>query len=271
MPPETFSIAQVTPYAWEEHHEVNRFVERVSDELCRRGHRVVVVAPSDSRTLVRESRTIIKRCADDPECVFADDGCARVLAVGQSVLGRRGGSVSLPIDVSRTIESLFETAPFDFVHVHEPFAPSASSAALRHSRALNIGTFHAATERVLSTQVARRFVELFFGRLDARTASFRATRDLVNRHFPGDYDVILPGADLMERPPRGDREMVDIFYLSRGGAQLAAGLPARAPAATGATAVARDDLVPAADRPRLRHAAAGAARAGDARRAGRRL
>ena len=212
MPPETFSIAQVTPYAWEEHHEVNRFVERVSDELCRRGHRVVVVAPSDSRTLVRESRTIIKRCADDPECVFADDGCARVLAVGQSVLGRRGGSVSLPIDVSRTIESLFETAPFDFVHVHEPFAPSASSAALRHSRALNIGTFHAATERVLSTQVARRFVELFFGRLDARTASFRATRDLVNRHFPGEYDVILPGADLMERPPRGEREMVDIFY-----------------------------------------------------------
>ena len=212
MPPETFSIAQVTPYAWEEHHDVNRFVERVSDELCGRGHRVVVVAPSESRSLVRESRSIIKQCREDPECVYADDGCARVLAVGQSVLGRRGGSVSLPIDVSRTIESLLETAQFDFVHVHEPFAPSASSAALRHSRALNVGTFHAATERVLSTQVARRFVELFFGRLDARTASFRATRDLVNRHFPGDYEVILPGADLVERRPQGEHEMIDIFY-----------------------------------------------------------
>jgi predicted metal-dependent phosphoesterase TrpH/glycosyltransferase involved in cell wall biosynthesis len=212
MPPETFSIAQVTPYAWEEHHEVNRYVERLSDELCRRGHRVVVITPSESRQLVRESRATIKRCRDDPECVFAADGCAQVLAVGQSVLGRRGGSVSLPIDVSRTIESLLETAPFDFVHVHEPFAPSASSAALRHSRALNVGTFHAATERVLSTQVARRFVELFFGRLDARTASFRATRDLVYRHFPGDYDVIPPGAELVERPARGDREIVDIFF-----------------------------------------------------------
>jgi glycosyltransferase involved in cell wall biosynthesis len=212
MPPETFSIAQVTPYAWEEHHEVNRFVERLSDELCGRGHRVVVVAPSESRSLVRESRSVIKSCREDPECVFAADGGARVLAVGQSVLGRRGGSVSLPIDVSRTIESLLESAEFDFVHVHEPFAPSASSAALRHSRALNVGTFHAATERVLSTQVARRFVELFFGRLDARTASFRATRDLVNRHFPGDYEVILPGADLVERRPRGEHEMIDIFY-----------------------------------------------------------
>ena len=212
MPPERFSIAQVTPYAWEEHHEVNRFVERLSDELCARGHRVVVIAPSESRQLVRESRSIIKRCEADPECVFASEGCAQVLAVGQSVLGRRGGSVSVPIDVSRTIESLLDNAPFDFVHVHEPFAPSASSAALRHSRALNIGSFHAATERVLSTQVARRFVELFFGRLDARTASFRATRDLVCRHFPGDYEVVAPGADLAERPPRADQEIIDILF-----------------------------------------------------------
>jgi predicted metal-dependent phosphoesterase TrpH/glycosyltransferase involved in cell wall biosynthesis len=212
VPPEKFSIAQVTPYAWEEHHEVNRFVERLSDELCGRGHRVVVIAPSESRKLVRDSRAMIKRCRDDPEAIFAEGGCAQVLAVGQSVLGRRGGSVSVPIDVSRTIESLLDAAPFDFVHVHEPFAPSTSSAALRHSRALNVGTFHAATERVLSTQVARRFVELFFGRLDARTASFRATRDLVCRHFPGEYDVIPPGADLVERPARAEREMIDIFY-----------------------------------------------------------
>jgi predicted metal-dependent phosphoesterase TrpH/glycosyltransferase involved in cell wall biosynthesis len=212
MPPEKFSIAQVSPYAWEEHHEVNRFVERLSDELCGRGHRVVVIAPSESRRLVRESRETIKRSREDPQSVFADDGCARVLAVGQSVRGRRGGNVSVPIDVSRTIESVLESAPFDFVHVHEPFAPSASSTALRHSRALNVGTFHAATERVLSTQVARRFVELFFGRLDARTASFGATRELIRRHFPGDYEVVPPGADLVERPPRGDREIVDIFF-----------------------------------------------------------
>ena len=81
------------------------------------------------------------------------------------------------------------------MHVHEPFAPSASSVALRHSRALNVGTFHAPTERVLSTQVARRFVELFFGRLDARTASFEATRELMERFFPADYRVLRPGAD----------------------------------------------------------------------------
>src|ERR671934_1104581 len=206
VPQEQFSIAQVTPYAWEQHHEVNAYVERVSDELCNRGHRVVVIAPSDSRELIREGRQVVKRLAHDPEAVFAAEGCAQVIAVGQSLPfppTRRGAAVSLPLDVSRTMEDLLERAPFDFVHVHEPFAPSASSTALRHSHALNVGTFHAPTERVLSTQVARRLVELLFGRLDGRTASFTATRDLVCRYFPGDYRVIHPGADVVERPDHG--------------------------------------------------------------------
>ena len=214
MPEQRFSIAQVTPYAWEQHHEVNRFVEHLSDELCGRGHRVVVVAPSDSRELIRESRARIKRCADDPDAIFDGNGCASVLGVGQSLPGRRGGSVSLPLDVSRTIETLLDSAQFDFVHVHEPFAPSAASAALRHSRALNVGTFHATTERVLSTQVARKLVSLLFGRLDGRTASFAATRDLVARYFPGDYSVIPPGAELVPRPQEEDRELVEILYCA---------------------------------------------------------
>jgi glycosyltransferase involved in cell wall biosynthesis len=200
LPTVAFSIAQVTPWPWEQHHEVNRFVERLSDELCRRGHNVVVVAPSDSRELVREGRAIVKRLRDDRHALFENPGCATLLGVGQSLPFKRGGSVSLPLDVARTLEELLELADLDFVHVHEPFAPSAASAALRHSRALNVGTFHSTTERFVSTQFARPLVELLFGRLDGRTASFAATRDLVSRWFPGDYRVIRPGADLARRP-----------------------------------------------------------------------
>ena len=138
---------------------------------------------------------------DDPDALLGGAGLRLACSPSGSALPfRRGGSVSLPLDVSRTLEELLERAELDFVHVHEPFAPSAASAALRHSRALNVGTFHSATERFLSTQVARRVVELLFGRLDGRTASFAATRDLVARYFPGDYAVIHPGADLHERP-----------------------------------------------------------------------
>ena len=82
VPREPFSIAQVTPWPWEQHHEVNRFVERLSDELCVRGHRVVVVAPSDSRELVREGRATVQALRSNPDALFADTGSASVLAVG---------------------------------------------------------------------------------------------------------------------------------------------------------------------------------------------
>ena len=207
MADERFSIAQVTPYPWEQHHDVNRFVERLSAELRGRGHRVVTIAPSDSRELVRDGRARVKAMVGgDAEALFAGE----VLAVGQSLPFRRGGSVALPVDVSRTLEDLLEHAGLDFVHVHEPFAPSASSAALRHSRALNVGTFHGTTERFLSTQVARRVVELLFGRLDARTTSSAVTRDLMARFFPGPYEVVPPGADLIDRPAADG--LPDILY-----------------------------------------------------------
>jgi hypothetical protein len=84
---EQFTVAQVTPYPWEQHHEVNEFVERLSDRLCARGHRVVVVAPSDTRELVREGRAKIKAARSDPESVFAEEGCAAVLGVDPTVQG----------------------------------------------------------------------------------------------------------------------------------------------------------------------------------------
>lgn len=199
MPDAPLRIAQVSPYTWEDNRETNRYVNSLARALAARGHRVVIVAPSLSRRLVKESRALIRSAADDPERLFnKPGGLPRVLGVGQSLPfppARLGGTMSLPIDVSSTLEDLFELDAFDFVHVHEPFAPSASSAALRLSRTLNVGTFHHTTERTLSTQVARRFVELFFGRLDARVAVNEPTRDLVRSFFGGEYEVIGPGAD----------------------------------------------------------------------------
>jgi glycosyltransferase involved in cell wall biosynthesis len=201
--PARFSIAQVTPFPWEDDHEVNAFVAELSAELARRGHRVLVLAPSRSPELVRDSRRLIRAAREAPEDLFAPDGGVRVLGVGELLpFNRRGQAPSPPVDVGRTVEEVLTLAPLDFVHVHEPFAPSTSSVALRHSRALNVGSFHAPTERVLSTQVARRFVELFFGRLDARTAAFEATRELMEHYFPAPYRLLRPGAAAAERPER---------------------------------------------------------------------
>ncbi|MFL5816000.1 MAG: CehA/McbA family metallohydrolase [Conexibacter sp.] len=220
--PARLAIAQVTPYAWEVPHEVNRAVARTAEELTRRGHRVVVIAPSTSSALVRESRKGIHAARERPEALLEplESNPARpyrVLGVGEVLpfSASRRRVASLPIDVARTIEQALAIAPLDLVHLHEPFAPSAASAALRHSRALNVGTFHAPTERVLSTQVARRVVELFLGRLDARIASYDATRDLLQRWFPGDCRVILPGADAPEGGEmRADDGPVEIALIA---------------------------------------------------------
>jgi hypothetical protein len=192
-----FAIAHVTPYPWEaQENEVNTYVRRVAGELSRRGHSVLILAPSRSQERVRASRRALRAARERPQSLLeSSDGEPTVIAVGE-VLDVPSGSSrptrALPIDVARTIEELLGTVELDFVHEHEPFAPSTANAALRHSRALNVGSFHAPTERLLSTLLGRRFVTTFFGRLDARTASFPETARLMERHFPADYRLVAP-------------------------------------------------------------------------------
>jgi predicted metal-dependent phosphoesterase TrpH len=106
-------------------------------------------------------------------------------------LESRGHKV-LQIAAGDPVKRLLGSGALDIVHVHDPFAPSVASAALRHSHSLNVATFHAPQERVLSTQVARPLVEIFFGRLDARTVASPATADLLERYFPGPYELVGP-------------------------------------------------------------------------------
>ncbi|MGN6373642.1 MAG: PHP domain-containing protein [Solirubrobacteraceae bacterium] len=194
MAPQRFSIAHVTPYPLEDRGDVNTGVWALAEKLQARGHRVLILAPSRSPERVRASRQDLRAARQRPASLLEapDEGGMRVLAIGE-VLDVPGAysrrARALPVDVSRTIEQLLSLVPLDFVHVHEPFAPSASSAALRYSRALNVGSFHHPPERLLST-LGRRYVESFFGRLDSRTADSDATADLMRHHFPGSYEVL---------------------------------------------------------------------------------
>jgi predicted metal-dependent phosphoesterase TrpH len=109
-------------------------------------------------------------------------------------LERRGHSVRVA-GIGDQVKKLLRASTADIVHVHDPFAPRVSSTALRHSTALNVATFHAPQERVLSTQVARPLVEIFFGRLDARTVASPATGKLLERYFPASYELVEPASD----------------------------------------------------------------------------
>ena len=199
------SIVQVTPFAWESGHEVNEQIRRTAELLAQRGHGVTIAAPSLDEELVRRSRDRIR-----DGLAAAEPGSVALVAVGELVAPATGSRrrVALPIDVARTVEELLGGAPFDLCHVHEPFAPSVAGSALRHSRALNVGTFHAPVERLIATQVARKLTDLVFGRLDARLASFGVTAELLRRHFPAEYTVLTPGAEAGERASPGGRTVL---------------------------------------------------------------
>ncbi|MEO8092231.1 MAG: PHP domain-containing protein [bacterium] len=211
MATERLSIAHVSPHPWEVRHEVNEFAGHLAAASAARGHRVVVAAPSESRAAVRDSRKLIREARDRPAALFdrrwkgeraGGSGGPPVLAIGsglQMPRGPRPRAAPVPLEASRTVEALLAAYEFDIVHVHDPFAASAASTALRHSRSLNVGSFHEPSERALSTQVARPLVEIFFGRLDARTVSSQGTAALMERFFPGGYELVEPGAE------RGDR------------------------------------------------------------------
>jgi glycosyltransferase involved in cell wall biosynthesis len=224
--PESLSIAQVSPRPWGKRHGINEFIARTSAELAQRGHRVMIIAPSDSRQAIRESRRLIREAEDDPRAIWRGDN-PQVIAIGQSIplpSGPRRRPAPLPVDVSGALERLLGSVPLDIVHVHEPFAPSTGSAALRHSLSLNVATFHEPVERVLSTQVARMVVEVFFGRIDARTACNEATGELLQRFFPGRYELIRPGADVaepaLEPPPAGRVRIAYCAEEERGALRL---------------------------------------------------
>ena len=130
-------------------------------------------------------------------------------------LERRGHSVRVA-GVGDQVKKLLRASSADIVHVHDPFAPRVSSTALRHSSALNVATFHAPQERVLSTQVARPLVEIFFGRLDARTVASAQTGELLERYFPASYELIEPGGDGREWSQAADElETIYIRLVAR--------------------------------------------------------
>jgi predicted metal-dependent phosphoesterase TrpH len=114
---------------------------------------------------------------------------ARFATAVSDELERRGHEV-LRIATGDPVKRMLKGRDLDIVHVHDPFAPSAPSAALRHSYSLNVATFHAPQERVLTTQVARPLVEIFFGRIDARTVAKPETAELLERFFPADYELV---------------------------------------------------------------------------------
>lgn len=186
------AIAQVTPYPLESAHPVTAHVLRLADELAAQGHRVVVLGPSRDPQRVAATQ---RQLQDAPQTALPEPGDEpTVLAVGSAPISGAaipgtGRVPALAVDATRAVEDALTSLPLDLVHVHEPFGPSISTAALRHSRSLNVGTFHLPAERFIAGMgsgpaIGRKRSERLLGRLDDRLAASSTTASLVARSFP---------------------------------------------------------------------------------------
>ena len=68
-------VCMVTPFAWSQPHPVNEHVAGAAGELRRRGHEVVVLAPSNRAADLAAGRRALRRLAP---VIPADTTCVRI-------------------------------------------------------------------------------------------------------------------------------------------------------------------------------------------------
>jgi predicted metal-dependent phosphoesterase TrpH/glycosyltransferase involved in cell wall biosynthesis len=196
----------VTPFAWSQPHPVNDHVAGAAAELRRRGHEVVVLAPSGRATELAAGRRALRRLGREGTPLEG------VVALGPSIPVSRRSSLGVPIGVRANLELALSRDRFDLVHVHEPGVPSLSYLALRDARALAVATFHS-PER-LGYPPGKKQREKLLGRVDALTASSPATAAAAEARFPGDYRVLPPGVDLELFAPSAPRRRFVLEWRS---------------------------------------------------------
>ena len=179
-------VALVTPFAWSQPHDVNEHVAGLARELRARGHSVTVLGPSNrARDLAAGRRALATGLLE-----------ADFVALGPAVPISRRSRMGVPVGVRANLAVALGAGGFDIVHGFEPGLPSLSYLALRDAGALTVATFFS-SER-LSYPPARTRRERLLGRLDALLATSKETAEAAAERFPGRYELIPLGVDVIE-------------------------------------------------------------------------
>ena len=178
-------ICMVTPFAWSQPHPVNEHVAAAADELRRRGHDVVVLAPSNRAVELASGRRALRRLGREGTPL------AGTVALGPAIPVSRRSRMGVPLGVRANLELALTADSFDVVHAHEPGMPSLSYLALRHARALTVATFHSPDR--LTYPPGRQQRERLLARIDALTAVGDTTLAAARLRFPGAYRLLPHG------------------------------------------------------------------------------
>ncbi len=169
-------IALVSPYDWSVPSGVNNHISHLAAYFRTWGHEVTIFAPASDPTAV------------GGECVV----------MGKPYGLRVSGSVARITFAWKTsaVKAVLGEGQFDIVHLHEPLMPLLPYHFLRYSSSVNVGTFHAAKEGGnrfygYTTRITRPWFRKIHGKIAVSPPAAR----LVNRYFPGYYNIIPNGID----------------------------------------------------------------------------
>ena len=171
-------IGIVCPYSFDVPGGVQNHVLGLARYLRQTGHRPYVLAPGElgaaSEALAIEEFT----------------------SVGAAMPVRYNGSVARvnfgPFSAAR-VRRWIRQGEFDLLHVHEPITPSISLLALWAAEQPVIATFHTATPRSRSMQLAGGVLRGAIEKIDAGIAVSESARNVVVQHLGRDAVVIPNG------------------------------------------------------------------------------
>ncbi len=172
-------IALVTPYDYPYPGGVTEHIMQVDREFRARGHdtRIIAASTEDQDAL---GTNVIKVSG----------------ALSPIPFSGSTARITLSPRVYRRVKKILQDEKFDVVHVHEPAVPLLCLAVLRHSHAVNVGTFHAYREANALYEYTLPVGRRVLGRLDGRICVSEAVRDYITQYFPGDYRTIPNGIDV---------------------------------------------------------------------------
>jgi phosphatidylinositol alpha-mannosyltransferase len=171
-------IGLVTPYIFPLPGGVNAHVGYLYENLVKAGHDVRII--SSTHGPQRSSEGDIIR-----------------LGYGWSVPTNGSiGTLTVSHRYGQLVSEMLDRERFDLIHFHEPFVPFLSLQILRHSKAVNIATFHAYSGLSPSYEFGKRMMKSYARRLHGRIAVSAAARHFIQRYFPAEYKVIPNGVDL---------------------------------------------------------------------------
>jgi phosphatidyl-myo-inositol alpha-mannosyltransferase len=179
-PRTSLRVGIVCPYSFDVPGGVQNHVLGLARYLRQAGHRPYVLAPG--------------------ELGAATEGLdvEEFVSVGAAIPFRYNGSVARvnfgPLSAAR-VRRWLRKGKFDVLHIHEPITPSISLLALWAAEQPVVATFHAATPRSRSMQLAGGVLRGAIEKIDAGIAVSESARNVVVQHLGRDAVVIPNGIE----------------------------------------------------------------------------